>query len=109
MQVDWIEVLRNACAKPSSQTRVAKRLGVSATLVSQVLSGTYEGRKDRIEARVRGELMREKVYCPVLEEISQRRCQDEQRREFAATNPLRVAVHKACRSGCPHFLGGTKS
>jgi len=104
MQIDWIEVLRNACLG-SSQIRVAKRLGISSAVVNQLLKSSYKGRLDRMEARVRGEYMREKVYCPVLEEISQRRCQDEQQRGFAATNPQRVAVYKACRSGCPHFLG----
>ena len=97
---DWIDVLRAAC-EASSQTKVARRLAVSAALVNQVLRGRYKASLTRLEARVRGELMRETLSCPVLGEISKRRCQDEQRRPFAATNPQRVALYGACRT-CTH-------
>lgn len=98
---EWIKALRAECRR-TSQIRVARRLGVSATSINQVLGGNYKASTARIEQRVRGELMRETVECPVLGEITKRRCDDEQRRPFASTNPQRIAVYKACRSGCSH-------
>lgn len=97
----WIEALQSECAR-TSQARAARRLGVSASMVNQVLSGAYKADTARIEQLVRGELMNETVLCPVMGEISRRKCVDAQARPFAATNRLRVALYKACRSGCPY-------
>jgi DNA-binding transcriptional regulator YdaS (Cro superfamily) len=99
-QPKWLRVLHEACSV-HGQRRIAERLRVSQSALNQVLNGKYKAKLDKIEARVRGELMQETVLCPALAEISKRRCQDEQRRPFAATNPQRVAVYRACRSGCP--------
>jgi len=105
--MDWIEVLRAACAD-TTQAAVARRLGYRhSSVVSQVLAGKYRGRLDRVEARVRGELMRLTLACPVLGEISTRQCQDEQRKPFAATSHVRVALYKACR-GCGHANQGDR-
>lgn len=97
---DWIAALRAECQR-TSQARTAARLGVSAAMVNQVLRGRYQGKTANIEARVRGELMRATVECPILGEISTRQCLDEQSRPFAATNPIRVLLYRACRT-CPH-------
>lgn len=97
----WVEALRAECAR-TSQARTARRLGISASTVNQVLNGTYKADAARIEERIRGELMNERVLCPVMGEISKRKCVDVQALPFAATNPQRVALYKACRSGCPH-------
>ncbi len=96
----WVLALAEACDK-TSQGKVAKRLGVSAAVVNQVLGDSYKGRLDRVETRVRGELMRETVLCPVLGEISKRDCLDHQGRKFHATNRLRVQLFRACRT-CPN-------
>ena len=101
---DWMTVLAAECDR-ASQPKVAARLGISAAVVNQVLRNRYKGRLDRVEARVRGEFMREVLSCPVLGEISTRQCQDEQRRPFSTANALRVAVFRACRDGCPHYRG----
>ena len=101
---DWIQVLTQECER-TSQAKVAERIGVSGAVVNQVLRGRYKGRLDRVEARVRGEFMREVVACPVLGEISTRQCQDEQRRPFMTTNWMRGAVYRACRDGCPNYRG----
>lgn len=98
---DWIAALREE-QKRTSQRLVSARLGISQTTVHQVLKGNYKGNLHRIEQRVRGELMHKVVECPVLGEISARKCLDWQARPFAATNPTRVAVWKACRAGCKH-------
>lgn len=103
---EWLTVLRDACTSSptqpdASQKKMANRLGVSPAMINQVLRGAYKGSTARLEARVRGELMRQTLVCPALGEINTKRCQDEQRRPFAPTNPQRVAVFKACRAGCP--------
>ncbi len=99
---DWIEALRDECER-TSQRRAAERLAISPSTINQVLNGTYKAKTGRIEERVRGELMNKTLECPVLGEITTRSCQDWQAKPFAATNPTRVAVYKACRAGCPHF------
>jgi len=109
---DWIIALALYCDR-TSQSQAGKKLGISGAAVNQVLKGRYAGRMDRIEARARGELMRATVNCPVMDEISYRQCQDEQRRPFATTNPQRVRVFHACRGTgpfagqrCEHYRGG---
>ncbi|TGG92507.1 XRE family transcriptional regulator [Natronospirillum operosum] len=98
---DWMEVLREEC-KHTSQNRMAQRLGVSSSMVSQALKGVYPGDLSKLQRRVEGELMGSSVNCPVLGEISTRECLDCQRRPFAATNAQRVRLYRACRSGCPN-------
>ena len=97
----WREALAAECER-TSQARTAKLLGVSASMVNQVLRGVYKADASQLEARVRGELMAEHVECPVVGTITTRTCVDHQQREFAATNPTRVALYRACRSGCPN-------
>lgn len=98
---DWIEALAGACDLAGSQGKVAERLGISAAAINQALGNSYKGRLDRIEQRVRGELMQHTVNCPVLGEISTRDCLDHQKRKFRATNPLRVRLHQTCPT-CPN-------
>lgn len=98
---DWIEALRAERDK-TSLPRIAGRLGLSATTVHQILKGNYRGNVKRIEERVRGELLNQTVQCPELGEMNARQCQDWQAKPFAATNPTRVAMWRACRSGCKH-------
>jgi DNA-binding transcriptional regulator YdaS (Cro superfamily) len=98
---EWIEALRAECAR-TSQRRTAERLGVSTSMINQVLNGSYRADTSRLEARVRGELLAETVTCPVAGVITRRACQDHQAREFASTNPVRVALYRACRAGCPN-------
>ncbi len=100
---EWIDVLRQECEK-TSQAAVARRLGVSGALVNQVLKGSYKGNVCRVEELVRGTFMQETVCCPVMGEVSKRRCLDEQTRPFAPTNPQRVQLYRTCRE-CNHKGG----
>ena len=84
-----------------SQVRVAEVLGVSATVVNQLLKGKYRGDVLGMAQRIRGALMHEVVTCPVLGQIDTKVCLDEQRRPLVFTNRLRVALHRACKT-CPH-------
>ena len=97
---EWVITLACACDS-SNQTAVARRLGVSHSVIGPVLRNSYQGRLDRIEQRVRGELMNECVTCPVLGEITKKRCIEEQARAgsgYSATNAIRVELRRACRA-----------
>ncbi len=100
MVPDWIIALAEEC-DCSSQGKVALRLGVSSTVINQALHNSYPGRLDRVEERVRGEFMRAVVDCPVLGEISARKCLDERQRPFSSSNSLRLQLYRACKS-CPN-------
>lgn len=53
---DWVASLADACDL-TSQAQIAKQLGISGAAVNLVLHAKYRGRNDRIEAKVRTELM----------------------------------------------------
>jgi hypothetical protein len=97
---DWITVLALKC-DDSSQGAVAKKLGMSAAVVNQVLGNVYKGRVDRVEAMVRGEYMKAVVTCPVLGVISTRDCIANQTMKFRPTNDLRVRLRRTCPI-CPN-------
>lgn len=100
---EWVIVLAENC-DGKSQASTARQLGVSGAMISQVLRNIYPGRLDKIEARVMGELMNESVGCPVLGEITKRRCVDEQRKNVAAPkNAVRIELRRACPR-CPNRL-----
>lgn len=110
MDPHLLDLLRAACQR-SSQSAVARRLRdasgngyPSDTVISQALSGKYPGRLDRLEALVAGLYGGAKVACPVLGEIGRDQCDRHQHAPFAATNPIRVALYRACR-GCPNAEG----
>lgn len=96
----WIESLRIAC-ESSSQAAVAARIGMSPAVVNQVLKGSYKGNLNNVQSRVEGALMGATVDCPVIGELPLNRCIENQSRPFAATNPLRVTLHRACKT-CPN-------
>jgi hypothetical protein len=50
---------------------------------------------------VRGEFLDARVSCPVLGEIPTGECIGHQLRKFQPTNPLRVALRRACPT-CPN-------
>lgn len=99
---DWLAALRAEVARTSLRA-VSKLIGRAPSTIKYVLDGTYGANTAHMQARVEGVLMNRKLTCPVLGEISPRQCQDEQSRPFAATNPTRIAVYRACRNGCPNF------
>lgn len=98
---DWLEALKNECLR-TSQNKTAKRLRVSSAMVSQVLNGVYKGNIDTLKGRVMGELMGQKVDCPVLGNVPSIKCLENQKLSFPFSNPHRVKVYKACRDNCQH-------
>lgn len=98
---NWVDVLRAECEK-TSQSAVSKKLDYSPAVINQVLKGTYKGNLSTVELVVKGCFMAEIVDCPVVGEIATNICLNYQKKPFAAINPLRVQLYKACRNSCPH-------
>lgn len=98
---DWLGALRAECER-STQHAVAARLGVSPSLVNQVVRGVYRADTRRFEERVRRLLMAGGVSCPELGPITGEACRTHQRRRPPFSNPDHVAVFRACHNGCPH-------
>lgn len=97
----WIETLAIECGR-SSQNVVAKRLGRSAAMVSQVLRRKYPGDLAALEERVRSIFENAVVQCPALGVMPAHACQDWQlkSRKFLIGNPQRSRMYRACQS-CP--------
>lgn len=101
---DWVKVLVQECDQ-SSQTKVAAKLSLSATVVSQTIRNVYPGSITTVEQIVRDTFMNAPVHCPALKtEISSAACLDHRRRAevWSHSNPFRVRMQRACRA-CPKF------
>jgi hypothetical protein len=98
---DWVIVLARACAE-RSQAAVARDLGRSGAVISQVLRNIYPAGTSLIEERVRGLFMEGQVDCPALGPLSTLECQDwrEKSRTFALAGPRRAQMFRACNR-CP--------
>lgn len=105
---DWVITLAEECQK-SSRKKVSQKIGYSDTVVTRLLSNSYTGDVERVGEKVRGIFMAVTVECPVLGSIRRDRCINEQGKKLTFENPLRPALHEACRNGCVHSrLGGGK-
>lgn len=98
---DWIAVLADECDR-TTQKATGARIGYSAGVVNAVLKRAYKGDYSAVEQSVRGALMAATVNCPVLGELTTDRCLQQQRQPFAAHNPQRIALWRACRTACVH-------
>jgi hypothetical protein len=103
---DWVETLAIACGQ-SSQAQVAKQLGRSGAVISQVLRNAYPAATAGIEDRVRGVFLDGAVACPALGEVPVHECQDWRvlARTFAMGSPLRSRMWRACLN-CPRNRKG---
>ncbi|CUH68021.1 hypothetical protein TG4357_03345 [Thalassovita gelatinovora] len=98
---DWIDGLARACMD-SSQNKVAKEMGYSAALVSNVLAHRYPGDMERVEAVYRGVFEKAVVDCPALGELGMDVCRNWRRKakRLNPANSQNVMMFRACRS-CP--------
>ncbi|AJF08098.1 hypothetical protein GSUB_16210 [Geoalkalibacter subterraneus] len=81
------------------QSRVAEELGYSSAAISQALSGKYRGNLNNLLTRVEEVYGNSTVDCPGLgETITLGKCSQWRKKPFAATNPLRVHMYRACRN-----------
>jgi DNA-binding XRE family transcriptional regulator len=101
LPLDALRALEQLKKDGISQAEIARRLDVSDGTVSNALKGKYIGDVDKLAERIRGELLKQTVACPVLGEITSRTCQDERAKPLHFANPLRVRMFRACKA-CPH-------
>ena len=109
---DWLQALRQRC-EVTSQEDVAKLLDLSASTVSQVLTGNYAASTARIERKVRGALLHEMVACPIFFELGMHKCQSIQEQPSAKRlGDLEGRAWHVCRGigawargagPCPHY------
>jgi len=92
---DRLELLRQRVAE-SSQAKVAKELGYSASTVNQVLKGSYAGGLDNFLERVAEVYGGDTIDCPVLGDIPLSRCSSERKKPFRATNHQAVELFRTC-------------
>jgi transcriptional regulator with XRE-family HTH domain len=86
------------------QAEVARRLGYSPSAINQVIHGNYKGDATAILTKVEEIFGKTTIICPILGEITLGKCADNRKRPFAATNPIRVRLYRACKTcgGKPH-------
>ncbi|WP_299494922.1 helix-turn-helix transcriptional regulator [uncultured Shewanella sp.] len=96
----WKTILAEQ-AKTHGQVTVADELGVSKTVVSQLINGKYPGDLTRMQALVEGAYMAKTVQCPIIGDIPLHQC-DKYQRNTLTSHPTRLKLYRACRGGCPH-------
>jgi hypothetical protein len=94
---DQSMILLRQAVNDRGQAAVARELGYSPSAISQVLHGIYGGALDNLMERVAETFGNGTIVCPVMGEISLRRCAEERKKGFAATSPQRVALWRTCR------------
>ncbi|MGF1723340.1 helix-turn-helix domain-containing protein [Photobacterium nomapromontoriensis] len=99
-QPEWLDVLRQELeVSGRSQNQLAAELGVSPSLLSQMLRGTYPGSTEMLQISVEGILMHREVMCPIKGSIPVNECAGHQNKPFSSSNRERVKLYRACRSG----------
>lgn len=100
---EWVVRLAEACDAHGVRGTAA-RLTVSPALLSLAINHKHHSSYGFVERRVHAILMAEILECPALGLISTAQCREEQNTPFISVNPLAVAVYRACRNGCRHYL-----
>lgn len=101
---DWVMILAETVDLKGTR-KTAERIGYSASVISRVINGKYDGNMERVAGIVRGAMLGETVMCPVSGEIARDVCLDNQKRGKPFTSSLRARLYRACRDGCPHYRG----
>lgn len=96
----WQQILAEQ-ANEHGQEAVAKNLGVSKTVISQLINSKYPGDLQRMKKLVEGAYMHRTVICPIMGEIPLHQC-DKHQNNTVTSNPIKLRLYRACRSGCPH-------
>ena len=97
---DWFKALQTEVAQ-TSQSKTARKCGLSATTINQVLKGIYPGNLSNVVEKISGALLAHSVICPVLDEITTDICASHRAKGFAPNNPMRVQLYRACQT-CAH-------
>lgn len=96
----WLDTLRQK-AEQQGLKAVAKDIGYSTAVVSQVVNGKYKGDLSAVETKVRGAYLGDTVRCPVLDELAVNLCLEHQAKPYRSTNRQAVMLYRACRT-CPN-------
>ncbi|MDR8523446.1 helix-turn-helix domain-containing protein [Shewanella fidelis] len=96
----WQQILAEQ-ANEHGQDAVAKYLGVSKTVISQLINSKYPGDLQRMKKLVEGAYMQRTVVCPIMGELPLHQC-DKHQNNTITSNPIKLRLYRACRSGCPH-------
>lgn len=95
----WMKLLEEAVAA-SNITQVAAKLKLSRPAVSQVLSGTYAAKTDRIRDRVLEVFWR--IECPHLStDISTAECNQYSNSTVPTSSPRAMQHWRTCQT-CPN-------
>lgn len=101
----FIQLLAQAVEK-SNRKLVAKKIHVSRTAVSQLLSRTYTAGTQNMEVRVLKELGN--TECPKLGRISNAQCQKNRKILFPGHNQSRLELWRECQI-CEHNPASQKA
>lgn len=98
----WIKRMAAECDK-TSQNVVAKKIGRTSAVISQILNNKYGAGLDNTQQRFEAVFGGGPYQCPVLGEISGERCLKEQEAPYRNYNHVVVDLYRACRR-CPNCL-----
>ena len=90
-------------AKAHGQEAIAKELGVSKSVISQLINNKYPGDIQRMQKLVEGAYMNRSVMCPIVGKIPLHLC-DKHQCNTSTSNAIKLRLYRACRSGCPHSV-----
>jgi hypothetical protein len=79
------------------QAEVSRRIGKSSSAICQLYHGTYPADPAGLLRRFEEEFCGTTVVCPVMGEITLKRCSDERTTPFSASSPRRIRMHQACK------------
>lgn len=98
---EWVAAMAAECAR-TSQNQVARQIGRSAAVVSQVLRARYPGDMAAVEELFNGAFRGAFCACPAKGTIRVDQCRHwrEKARKFVNVNAERVQMYRAC-SACP--------
>lgn len=95
---DWIAALVRAC-DVASQNQVARRLGYTPAVVSQVIRNRYGAQMGAIEERVRAIYLGGDLDCPALGTIGSETCLRwrDRSKALSSASPAIVRMFRACQ------------
>jgi len=79
------------------QVGVARRIGRSTSTVCQLYNGTYPSDPAGVLRKFEEEFCSTTINCPVMGQITLKRCSEERATPFSASSPRRVKMSQACK------------
>lgn len=95
-RTEQLKLFRDKCNE-LGQSEVARRLNKSSSAVCQLFHDNYKADPGAILQAVEVTFGMSTVICPVMGEISLKRCDDERKIPLSAASPRRIRMHNACK------------